>query len=293
MSFPSYFSFFCRMLLGLALPLAARAAAAGAAFDVADFGATGRSISSDTAAVQRAIDACSAGGGGLVRVGAGTHLTVGTIELRSRVELRLERGALLEGSPRPADYTRFGLPPVTFGAAPPPRLGVLVYADGVEDVAVTGPGRIDGNDLAFVNRATPQIYLCPEIRPFAMVLKNCRHVLLRDFSLTNSAFWTLRLLGCDDALIDGLHIDGDLRMPNDDGIDIDRSSNVCVRGCDISTGDDCISVKAVPLSEGIDRPCENVLITGCVLRSRSSAIAVGCDVSGDIHDVVVSDCVIR
>ncbi|HMD61114.1 MAG TPA: glycosyl hydrolase family 28 protein, partial [Opitutaceae bacterium] len=211
----------------------------------------------------------------------------------SRVDLHLGRGALLQGSPRHGDFTRFAPPPVSFEPGPVPMMGVIVYADKAEDIAITGPGRIDGNGMAYVTQDTPFIYKCAELRPFTVVLKDCRRVLLRDFSLTNSAFWTLRLLGCDDALIDSIRIDGDLKMPNNDGIDIDRSSNVRIRGCSISTGDDCISLKAVPLSEGITRPCENVVISGCTLRSRSSGIVLGCDVSGAIRDVVVSDCIIR
>ena len=64
-------------------------------------------------------------------------------------------------------------------------------------------------------------------------------------------------------------------MPNNDGIDIDWSSNVRIRGCHIATGDDCISLKTAPLSEGITRPCENVVISGCTLRSRSCGIVIG------------------
>ncbi|HXQ80618.1 MAG TPA: glycosyl hydrolase family 28 protein [Opitutaceae bacterium] len=271
------------------------AAAAGEeihVFSVADFGATGSDIRGDTAAIQRAIDACAGHGGGQVVVPSGATLTIGTIELKSRVELHLERGALLQGSPHHGDFTRFALPPTWFEPGPVQKLGVVVYADNAEDIAITGPGRIDGNGMAYVSEVGPYIYKCVSLRPFTVVLKDCRHVLLRDFSLTNSAFWTLRLLGCDDATIDSVRIDGDLRMPNNDGIDIDRSSNVRVHGCHITTGDDCISLKAVPLSEGITRPCENVVISGCTLVSRSSGIVLGCDVSGAIRDVVVSDCVI-
>jgi polygalacturonase len=277
------------LLSGLA---AAGAPAADAAFSVVDYGARGTDIPADTAAVQRAIDACEAHGGGQVVVPSGTALTIGTIILKSRVDLHLERGALLRGSPRNADFTRFAPPPVWFEAGPVQEMGVLVYADDADDVAITGPGRIDGNGMAYVTKAGPNIYTCTAIRPFTVVLRNCRHVLLRDVSLTNSAFWTLRLLGCDDATIDSLRIDGDLRMPNNDGIDIDWSSNVRIRGCNISTGDDCISLKTAPLSQGITRPCENVVITGCTLRSRSCGIVLGCDVGGPIRDVTASDCVI-
>jgi len=284
----------CLLLLSLlagALPVAA--ADRPVDLDVTDFGARGADIHADTAAIQRAIDLCAQRGGGRVVVPAGRAYTIATLVLRSHVELHLEPGSLLQGSPHAGDYTAFALPPVAFDPGPVPKMGVVIYADGAEDVAVTGRGRIDGNEMAYVTSVGPYIYKCADVRPFLMVLKNCRHVLLRDFTLSNSAFWTLRLLGCDDAFLDGLRIDGDLKMPNNDGLDIDRSSNVRVVGCNISTGDDCISLKAVPLSEGITKDCENVVITGCTLRSRSSGVVLGCDVGGQIHDVVVSDCVIR
>ena len=287
-------SFRCLLLsLVPAVALAAAPAPGPASFNVVDYGATGAGIPTDTAAIQRAIDACSDHGGGRVVVPAGVRLTIATIVLKSHVDLHLERGALLQGSPHHADFARFSSLPVTFDPGPPPKLGVIVYADGADDIAITGPGRIDGNEMAYVTAVGPTIYTSVELRPFAVVLRNCTHILLSEFSLTNSAFWTLRLQGCDDALIDGLRIDGDLRMPNNDGIDIDWSSNVRLRGCDISTGDDCISLKTAPLSEGVSRPCENVVISGCNLRSRSSGIVLGCDVGGPIRDVVVSDCVIK
>ena len=273
--------------------VASLSAATPSVFNVADYGAAGRDIATDTAAIQRAIDACSAHGGGQVVVPAGAAFTIGTIVLKSHVDLHLERGALLQGSPHNADFTRFAFQPVQFDPGPPPKMGVIVYAEKADDIAITGPGRIDGNEMAYVTKVGPYIYTCTNIRPFAVVLRECTRILLRDFSLTNSAFWTLRLIGCDDANIDAIRIDGDLRMPNNDGIDIDWSSNVRIHGCNISTGDDCISLKTAPLSEGVSRPCENVVISGCNLRSRSSGVVIGCDVSGPIRDVVVSDCVIK
>lgn len=271
----------------------ARSGPPPAFYDVADFGAKGVDIHADTLAIQRAIDACALQGGGQVIVPAGHSYTIGTIVLKSHVELHLERGALLEGSPHPEDFTRFAPPPVSFDPGAVPMMGVIVFAEKAEDIALTGPGRIDGNDMAYVSKVGTYIYTCVELRPFTVVLKECRHVLLRDITLSNSAFWTLRLLGCDDASIESVRIDGDLRMPNNDGIDIDWSSNVRIRGCHVTTGDDCISLKTAPLSEGVSRPCENVVITGCTLTSRSCGVVLGCDASGPIRDVVVSDCIIK
>ena len=125
-------------------------------------------------------------------------------------------------------------------------MGVIVYAEKADDIAITGPGRIDGNEMAYVTKVGPNIYTCVEHAAFRRGAQGMPHILLRDFSLTNSAFWTLRLIGCDDAYIDAIRIDGDLRMPNNDGIDIDWSSNVRIHGCNISTGDDCISLKTAP-----------------------------------------------
>jgi polygalacturonase len=283
----------CHRTLLLAAALVAGASCCrSATFDAAAYGASGRDVRADTAAIQHAIDDASHAGGGTVVIPDGAAFTVGTVVLRSHVELHLGRGSVLRASPRHEDFTRFALQPVEFPGSPSPRMGVVVYAEDAEDIAVTGPGTIDGNEMAYVTKKDAAIYTCTDLRPFSMVLRGCSHVLLRDFTLRNSAFWTLRLIGCDDADIDSLRIDGDLLMPNNDGIDIDWSSNVRIHDCNISTGDDCISLKAVPLSGGITRPCEHVVIHGCTLRSRSSGIVLGCDVAGPIRDVVVSDCVI-
>ena len=96
------------------LALAASCAGAPQTFNVMDYGVTGRDIRTDTAAIQRAIDACSAQGGGRVVVPAGAKITIATLELRSHVDLHLERGALLQGSAHHSDFTRFSLQPVTF-----------------------------------------------------------------------------------------------------------------------------------------------------------------------------------
>jgi polygalacturonase len=279
------------LMTGFALVPAARADPS--IFNIVDYGVNGADVVTDTAAIQRAIDACNAHGGGRVIVPSGLKVTIATIELKSHVDLHLERGSLLEGSPHHADFTRFAPPPVWFEAGPVENMGVIIYAERAYDIAITGPGRVDGNGMAYVTEAGPNIYTCAKLRPFTIVLKDCRHVQLQDFSITNSAFWTLRLLGCDDASIDAVRIEGDLKMPNNDGIDIDWSSNVRIHGCDISTGDDCISLKTAPLSDGISRPCENVVISGCNVRSRSAGIVLGCDVGGPIRDVVVSDCTIK
>jgi polygalacturonase len=263
-------------------------------FVIVDYGTLGDDVLANTAIVQRAIDACAAAGGGRIVVPSGTNATIATIQLRSHTELHLERGAVLRASPRHADFRVLVPFPVRLDPDPPlPPVGAMVVADDAEDVAITGPGVLDGNGPAYVLERGGEIHRCPHERPFTVHLKNCRRVLMRDVSIRNGAFWTVRFLGCDDVLVDGIHIDNDLLMPNNDGIDVDRSSNVRITACDIRAGDDCISLKASPDGWGVDRPCENVIISGCNLRSRSGGVMIGCDVTSAIRDVVVDSCIIK
>jgi len=263
-------------------------------FEVRQFGATGTDLVNDTAAVQRAIDTCAAAGGGRVVVSPGPVITVGSVRLRSHVELHLERGAVLKGSPQHRDYTITIPYPVQLDPVEPvPRIGVMIFAEDAEDVAITGSGVIDGNGHAYVLEDTPHIYRCPQERPYTIVFKNCRHVTMRDVTVREAAFWTIRLFGSDDVLIDGIRILNDPKMPNNDGIDIDWSSNVRVANCHIVTGDDGISLHTSQPNEGINRPCENIIVTGCTITSHSAGLVVGADIDGIIRDAVFDSCIIK
>jgi polygalacturonase len=263
-------------------------------FLITDYGQFGDDVAANTAAVQRALDACAAAGGGMVVVPAATQVTVGSIELKSHTELHLERGSVLRASPRHADFRVLVPYPAELDLAHPlPKIGAMLVADGAEDIAITGAGTLDGNSPAYIFERGAEIHRCPHQRPFTVHLKNCRRVLLRDIVIKDAAFWTVRFLGCDDVGVDKIHIDNDMLMPNNDGIDVDRSANVRITDCDIRCGDDCISLKASPESWGVDRPCENVIITGCNLMSRSGAVMLGCDVTSPVRDVIVDSCVIK
>ena len=288
MKTPRWFA--ATLLAGVAASLGA---APAACYDVTAFGSFTGDVPADTAVIQRTIDACAAGGGGVVVVPGGLHVVVGSLRLRSHVELNLERGAELVATPR---HEEFGImipyPVTTRPDEVPPPTGVMIYADEAEDVGITGYGTINGNSPAYVAKPGPEIDQARDRRPYTIVFRACKHVTLRDVTIRDGAFWTVRTLGCDDVLISDIRIDNSLLMPNNDGLDIDWSSNVRIRGCHIVSGDDCIALKTAPQSMGLDRPCENIVITGCTLKSRSSAIVMGSDVVGRISDVVVSDCTI-
>lgn len=263
--------------------------------DIREFGAVGDGVTNAASAIQAAIDRCSANGGGRVLVPSGGTFLTGSILLRDHVELHLERGAVLDGSPNPGDYTeRFAVSALSGGVLSDDAADayILIGADGATDIAITGPGTVSGGGRHFIDADTGHIYRCPDARPFTVFLRHCTDVALRDTTFTDAGLWCLRLTDVDRALIHGIRVDTDLKYPNADGIDLDHCRQVRISDCEISSGDDAISLKTTEEFAGCG-PTRDIVITNCTLQSTSSAIVVGVDAIEDIRDVVVSNCVIR
>lgn len=264
-------------------------------YDIRDHGAAGDGLTNDAPAIQAAIDACTAAGGGTVVVPAGSVYRTGSIVLKDNVELHLERGAVLDGSPDPDDYTeRLRVSALSGGELRDDSQSalVLIAARGARNIAVTGAGEVRGGGRHFVTADTGYIYRAPNSRPFTVFFLDCQDVVLRDTLFTDAGLWCVRLSGVVRALITGIRIDADLKYPNADGIDLDRCRQVRISDCDISCGDDAISLKTCEEFPDLGIT-EDVVITNCVLRSTSSAVVVGVDAVADIRNVVVSNCVIR
>jgi len=266
-----------------------------AIYDIRQHGAVGDGVANDAAAIQTAIDACSDAGGGTVLVPAGSTFRTGSIELRSHVELHVERGAVLAGSADPADYTaRLDVGALSGGVVDDQNDAalMLITARAAADIAITGAGTIDGAGKHFITEDLGTIYRCPNQRPFTVFFIGCERVTMRDIRLQDAALWCVRLSGCENVLIHGITIDTDLKYPNADGIDLDRCRRVRISDCDISSGDDGISLKTCEEFAGYG-PTSDVVIANCTICSTSSAIVVGVDATDDISDVIVSNCVVR
>jgi Glycosyl hydrolases family 28 len=190
------------------------------------------------------------------------------------------------------------------------KLGALIFAKDALGVAVTGTGTIEGNFRAFFNEMGEGGYKVIEAflgpydpldppgaadpatgRPRMILLLNCHGARLRDFTIHDAPTWTIHSVGCKDMLIDGITIDNDLLVPNCDGMGIDHCQNVHISNCNISSGDDCIIVRA---SRNFDQygDCENVTVSNCCLVSSSAAIKVEPEGAQAVRNVVVSNCVI-
>ncbi|MBR2889261.1 MAG: glycoside hydrolase family 28 protein [Oscillospiraceae bacterium] len=270
-------------------------------FDVLRFGAAGDGTSNDTAAIQAAIDACAAQGGGRVVLPGGRTYRTGMLVLGSNLELHLEMGAVLKGSDILADYTPSGNPDIPRKRPVPSYENseytglpghFFLYARDCENLAITGLGVIDGNQAIWQGDENPW-HIEGSFYPRAplLFLENVANLTIRDVTLRRSAFWTVHLVGCRDVVIDGIRIHNDLRMANCDGIDPDHCQNVRISNCHIECADDCLVFKntAAAMRYG---PCENITVTNCILTSASAAIKFGSESEALFRNILVENCVI-
>lgn len=146
-------------------------------FDVRKSGAKGDGVTFDTKPIQNSIDKAYENGGATVNVPAGTYL-IGTIILKDNVELHLQPGATLLGSPDYRDYDEIihKLDSRTNGLY---AKHFMVFAEGAKNISITGTGVINGNGLNnFLEEDRPQ-----NVRPFMIRLVNCDNVTIRDVKL--------------------------------------------------------------------------------------------------------------
>ena len=252
--------------------------------------------------LQRAVDEAAARGGGRVVVPAGEWVT-GSIELKSGVELHLEKGAVLKGSADPADYNaNDAFPENRWSDGEEWSGGHLVWGRCVTNVAITGEGTIDGNGPAFFGD-------CEEVarwpyykyglklhpldrtwfRPGMMVaFFRSQGVRLEDVTLANTPAWTCHFRCCDGVDIRNVTIDADRTIANSDGFSIDCTRNVRVEGCTVRTGDDGFAIRASCPLHAADSPCENIVITNCDVSSCCYGIRFGVG-TGTIRNVRVEN----
>jgi len=255
----------------------------GLTFNIHDFGAVGDGKTKDTAAIQQAIDRCWVLGGGEVIVPEGNYLT-GAIALKSNTLLRLQKGATLLGTPDFADYP---VMQVRWEGKWIQGHTGLIYAINADNTGIVGPGKIVGNH-ALGGRPTAQN---PLRHPALIEPIGCNNIRFEDFATDYYLMWSLHPTYCEHIFIKNLTIRS--TGGNGDGIDIDSCKHVRIDGCDIATGDDCISLKSGRGMEGYTllKTTEDVHITNCTFAdSIFACIGIGSETSGGIRNVRIEHC---
>jgi polygalacturonase len=231
-------------------------------YNILDYHAVPDGKTANTQMIQRAVDDCAGHGGGTVLVPAGVFAT-GMIVLKSRVELHLNAGAVLQAIAGQSKYLS------------------LVLIDQAEQVSITGAGTLFGSGKSFtVQESFPN-------RPTVLYVRNSKHVSITNITLKHAAAWTLRLQGCEGVLIKGITIYSHANF-NNDGIDID-SKDVIISDCNIDSSDDGICLK----SEDPDKLCENITITNCLIASNCNFIKMGTGSVSGFKNITISNCVLR
>lgn len=246
--------------------------AAQAVYNVRNFGVTGDGKTVDTPAINKAIQAVAAVGGGTLVFPAGTYMCF-TIRLKSNVELYLSRGCTIQAADSPKPGETSGYNGGTYDAAEPNDpwtpyqdyghnhwRNSLFYAENEHDFSVLGPGLIFGKGLSHGSPDVRGGYVAyraeqPGVGNKTFALKNCRNVILRDFSVLKGGHFALLATGVDNLTIDNLLVDTDR-----DGFDIDCCRNVRVSNCTVnSPWDDGICPKS-SYALGYARSTDNVTI---------------------------------
>lgn len=256
-----------------------------AIINILDYGAKGDGVVLCTEAIKKAVEACEQNGGGVIYVPAGTYLT-GAIFLGSNMELHLEAGATLLFSNNIEDF-----PVVTSRWEGVKRecYASCINAYNAENVSITGKGTLDGNGEFWwkIFKAKENKYPRPKmIAPY-----ECKNVLIQGVKLVNSPSWTINTILCDNITIDNVTINNPSNSPNTDGIDPESCTNIHVSNCHIDVGDDCIAVKAGTEDTADRVPCKNITITNCTMVHGHGGVVLGSEMSGDIVNVTISNCV--
>jgi polygalacturonase len=270
--------------------------------NILDFGAVGDGVTNNQRAIQEAFNQARTLGATVV-IPQGTFLS-GSIQVFENTSLHLDGAAILLASGDYSDYLpEHEIDAITSGLVVEtvlPKRGFIVGYQA-HGFGISGTGVISGNADAFIEQVGEHIHQMRAPiggrsqyleRPFTIFLIDSERISFRDFTLSDPAFWAIRLTGCDNLVISGISILTDLKVPNADGIDIDRCENVRITNCLLITADDCVSLKTCSETSMFGE-IRDVVIADCILQSTSGAITLGTESCSDIERVVISNIVVK
>jgi polygalacturonase len=279
-------------------------------FNIIDYGAAGDGITMCTEAFKNAIAACHDSGGGRVIVPEGTFLT-GAIHLKSNVNLYLSENALVKFSTDASDY----LPVVytRFEGTECYNYSPLVYAFEQENIAITGPGTLDGQadsehwwnwtgsartDVTSLRNQAEQGVPVEQriygeghyLRPLMIQPYRCTNVLIDSITILNGPFWHIHPVLCTNVIVSNVSVSG--QGPNNDGCNPESCRYVLIRNCIFNTGDDCIAIKSGRNADGrrMNIPTENLVIRNCTMKDGHGGVVIGSEITGGARNIFAEDC---
>jgi polygalacturonase len=285
-------------------------------FAITQFGAVGDGKASCTAAIKKAIAACSAAGGGHVVVPAGRFLT-GAVRLESNVNLRVEEKATLAFS---SDIREYPIVFTRWEGVELMNFSPFIYAFEARNVGITGPGTLDGQaddthwwDWRLAGPGNPGRDRAARTRLIEMQAKGVpvaervfgekdflrpnfiqpyrsRNIVIDGLTIVNSPMWELHPVLCQNVTVRNVTIRS--HGPNNDGCDPESCRDVLIEGCTFDTGDDCIALKSGRNDDGrrINVPVENVVIRDCSMKDGHGGVVIGSEISGGARNIFAEKC---
>lgn len=260
-------------------------------------------------AIQKAVEICTAQGGGTVLIEAG-EWTSGSIHLTSHIHLQLEKGAKITFSDCPEDYL-----PVVFTrweGTECYNYSPLIYARDAEDISITGEGILYGNGESWWHwkqlqqQAADDLYSAASegipveervygtreaaLRPSFIQFIDCQQVLLSDFTITDGPQWTIHPVYCENVMVRNVTVT--TKGPNTDGLNPDSCKEVLIEDCKFCTGDDCVAINSGINEDGwrVGKPCQNITIRNCVMTGGHGGVVIGSAMSGGVENILMTDC---
>jgi len=250
-------------------------------YNVLDFGAdkSGKVIS--TKAVQKAIDTCSAEGGGRIVIPSAAKILIGTIYLKSHVTLYLEKNAVLFGSSFLRDYAN---DTGVCSYYPEALDRCLIYAYKQRDIALDGFGVVDGayDEKAFTYPEDARGREAQQ-RPMLVRFSECEDIHIHNLKFTRSCSWCIHLQYSKNIKISDVTIDN----RKQDGFNIESCEQINITNCSLHCGDDCIALT----TSKKNRPLKNVTVSNCIMTTRWAALRMGPLSKGNFENITLSNCV--
>lgn len=275
---------------------------------VTKLGAKGDSISNAKPAFDKAMALCKKNNGGTIIVPKGVYTLNGPIHFVSNVKLHLEDGAKIRFGSNPKDYP---LVLTSWEGTMLYNYSPMIYANNVENIAITGNGIIDGEakntwikwkplekkdqllSREMNHKNTPikerifgeGHYLRPQLIQFL----NSKNILIENVQIEDSPFWCVHLLKSKSITIRGVKYNA--HNNNNDGIDPEYSSDILIENILFDNADDNVAIKAGRDDEGrsnSNTPSENIVIRNCEFKGLH-AIVIGSEMSAGVRNVYVEN----
>lgn len=281
-------------------------------YPITDFGAD-TEILNNAAAIQRAVDAASAAGGGTVIVPAGRFVS-GMILLRDNVTFQLEPGAELFASTDPDDYDLgTGRTDCRYrdenGNGLHTILAALLCCRNVKNVVIRG-GRLFSDDEAFwTDKHTPgtdyepavgaEAWYYYEPKPFRMAMitcEECDNITVENVRIDSYPVYAGWFLGCSRMTFRSLDICGRQNGLNTDGLHFSSCRNVRITDCNFVCGDDCVAIDGNHHGPGCD-----FTVANCHFDTSVHAVRIysGLDpkmretgIKSEVHRVTITNCTV-